>query len=106
MVYTDSTVGGVECGPHIRNVIPQPHLRVDDVKTDVKVCSASVSVYAWQAPICSGSVGTAIGSCNAASVTGEPTTAGVCGSSIASASLSCGVSLAAMFGMIRSCFGL
>lgn len=107
-ILVDATLPTSEWGPHIRNVISQPHLRLDEIKpnADVKVCSATISVLWWQEPICSGSVATAIASCNVASVTGEPTAAGTCGGSIASASLSCGVSLAAMFGMIRSCFGL
>lgn len=94
----DATLGW---GPHIPSIPSLPDL---SMKRDVSICATSLSVYAWQYPVCTASVATAIGSCSAASMTGDPDAAGVCGGSIASAAMSCGTSLVAMWGMIKTCF--
>lgn len=69
----------------------------------ISKCGISIQIYTWQAPVCYSSLGTAVGSCTAASMTGEPTTAGVCGGAIGATALSCSLSLSATWRIIKAC---
>lgn len=68
------------------------------VAADIQLCGISVTVGWWASRICPISLGTAVVSCSAP-IDGGAT----CAFSVASTALTCGISIPAVYGIIKHC---
>jgi len=70
-----------------------------NAEKSIQLCGTSITVGWWSYHACSLAVGGIVAGCSA------PVDGGVtCGTSITAASLACGISVPALYGIIKNCF--